>query len=98
MRELLRLIFAILISLLAIATKVTGCVGAVVDNGMGLPVDVDNAEQLEEAMRQLAHDSGSRDKLGLQGRERVKKLFDSKRLIAKHIALYERILGKKTGN
>ncbi|MBN2456872.1 MAG: glycosyltransferase family 4 protein [Sedimentisphaerales bacterium] len=78
-----------------IATRVTGCVDAVVDNVTGLMVDVNDELQLAEAMLKLARNTGLRNKLGRQGRERVKKLFDSKRLVAEHMALYKRILSKK---
>jgi glycosyltransferase involved in cell wall biosynthesis len=80
-----------------IATRVTGCVDAVVDNVTGLLVDVDDEEQLAEAILKLAQDTELRNKLGRQGRERVRRFFDSKRLIAEHISLYEKILGKKIG-
>jgi glycosyltransferase involved in cell wall biosynthesis len=91
----LTLIEAGALGLSVIATKVTGCVDAVVDNVTGLLVDVDNESQLAGAMLKLTRDAELRDKLGRQGRERVRELFDSKRLIAEHMALYERILGKK---
>ena len=77
-----------------IATRVTGCVDAVVDNITGLLVDVDNDKQLAEAMLKLLEDAELRKELGRRGRERVKQLFDCKRLIAEHISLYERILGR----
>jgi glycosyltransferase involved in cell wall biosynthesis len=76
-----------------IATKVTGCVDAVVNNVTGLLVDVDNYKQLAEAMLKLLGDPELRKEFGRRGRERVRQLFDSRRLIAEHIALYERILG-----
>jgi glycosyltransferase involved in cell wall biosynthesis len=93
----LTLIEAGALGLPVIATRVTGCVDAVVDNVTGLLVDVDDEEQLAEAMLKLAQDTELRNKLGRQGRERVRKLFDSKRLIAEHISLYEKILGEKIG-
>lgn len=77
-----------------IATRVTGCVDAVVDNVTGLLVDVNNDSQLAEAILKLTRDAELRNKLGRQGCERVKKLFDSKLLIDKHISLYERMLDK----
>lgn len=78
-----------------IATRATGCVDAVVDNVTGLLVDVDSDKQLAEAMLKLLGDAELRNKLGRQGCERVKKLFDSKLLIAEHIRLYEEVLDKK---
>jgi len=75
-----------------IATRVTGCIDAVDDNVTGLFVEPDNVEQLTEAMLKLVEDPGLRKRLGRQGRQRVEKFFNSEGLIAKHLALYERIL------
>jgi len=77
-----------------IATKVTGCVDAVVDGVSGILVKVDDTTELYEAMLKLARDPDLRNKLGKQGRLRVEKLFDSKRLISEHIQLYKTILNK----
>ena len=75
-----------------IATKVTGCVDAVVNNVTGLLVERDNYKQLAEAMLKLLEDPELRKEFGRMGRERVKQIFDSKRLIAEHMKLYERNL------
>jgi glycosyltransferase involved in cell wall biosynthesis len=72
----------------AIATRVTGCLDAVVDGITGLLVEVDNSHQLYEAMLKLARDGELRKKLGEQGRKRVKALFDSRSLIDKYIGFY----------
>ncbi len=77
-----------------IATKVTGCVDAVVNNVTGLLVEKDNYKQLAEAMLKLLGDPELRTELGRMGHERTKQVFNSKRLIGEHMKLYERILGE----
>jgi glycosyltransferase involved in cell wall biosynthesis len=88
----LTLIEASALGLPAIATKVTGCVDAVVDGVTGLLVDADNSAQLCNAMLRLAEDSQLRKRLGQNGRRRVESIFDSKLLIAGHINLYRQLL------
>ena len=88
----LTLIEAAALELPTIATKVTGCVDAVTDNVTGLLVEVDNVQQLFNAMLRLVKDSELRKELGRQGRQRVKDIYDSELLIAKHVNLYESLL------
>lgn len=90
----LTLIEAGVMGLPVITTKVTGCVDAVVDNVTGLFVDKDNDKQLAEAMLKLLKDPELCKEFGRMGRERALKFFDTKRLIAEHMKLYEKILGK----
>jgi glycosyltransferase involved in cell wall biosynthesis len=78
-----------------IATRVTGCVDAVVDNVTGLLVEKDNDKQFAEAILKLARSGELRNKLGREGSKRTRKLFGSKRLIAEHMALYEKLLGNE---
>ncbi len=75
-----------------IATKVTGCVDAVVNGQTGLLVEPDNAEQLYQAMAKLVKHPQLRRRLGEQGRKRAEALFDSRLLIDKHISLYRELL------
>lgn len=77
-----------------VATKVTGCIDAVEDGASGILVKVDDVAELCDAMLKLAKDPELRMKLGKQGRKRVEKLFDSKRLISEHIRFYKTILDK----
>ncbi len=90
------LIEAAALELPTIATKVTGCVDAVVDNHTCLLVEVDNEMQLAHAMSKLVNDPELRKKLGQQGCERVRKRFDSRQLISKHIELYTELLEQHT--
>jgi glycosyltransferase involved in cell wall biosynthesis len=84
-------------SLPVIATKVTGCIDAVVDGQTGLLVEPDNAEQLYEAMLQLCKNPQLRKRFGQQGRQRAETLFDSKLLVDKHISLYKELLELQNG-
>jgi len=90
----LTLIEAAALGLPTIATKVTGCVDAVVDNVTGLLVEKDNNKQFAEAILKLARSAELRNKLGHEGGKRARKLFGSERLIEEHMALYEELLGK----
>ena len=90
----LTLIEAAALELPTIGTKVTGCVDAVADGVSGLLVEVDNSQELYDAMLTLVQDAELRKKLGSQGRQRVEQLFDSKLLIDKHISLYKGMLDK----
>ncbi|MBN1796608.1 MAG: glycosyltransferase family 4 protein [Sedimentisphaerales bacterium] len=85
----LTLIEASALELPVISTKITGCVDAVEDNVTGLLVDVDDVEQLSDAMLKLVNDSELRCTLGKNGRQRARDLFDSRRLVTSHISLYQ---------
>ena len=81
-----------------ITSRVTGCVDGVVDNVTGLMIDVDNEVQLENAMLKLVKSPDLRRRLAYEGHKRTHKLFDSERLVAEHMALYERVLGSRKPN
>ena len=87
----LTLVEAAAMNLPTIATRVTGCVDAVEENVSGLLVTVDNVNELCAAMLFLAKDPDMRKKLGQQGCERAKRLFDSKLLIKEHMKLYSNL-------
>ena len=91
------LIEAAALELPVIATKVTGCVDAVVDEVTGLLVEVDNVQQLFSAMLRLVNDPELRNEMGQQGRQRVKDIYDSELLIARHINLYKSLLNRDGG-
>jgi glycosyltransferase involved in cell wall biosynthesis len=88
----LTLIEASALGLPVIATKVTGCVDAVVDGRTGLLVDVDDAEQLSDAINYLLENPNLRSELGKNGSERAAKLFDSNELVHRHMDFYRNIL------
>lgn len=75
-----------------VATNVTGCVDAVIDNYTGLLVDVDDSRQLAEALLRLARSPQLRKELGQNGLERVHKDFDSAALVKEHVELYKKLL------
>ena len=75
-----------------VATRVTGCVDAVVDGQTGLLVEPENTEQLKAALITLIDDPQLRQKLGEQARIRVSQMFDSARLIEAHLAFYREVL------
>jgi glycosyltransferase involved in cell wall biosynthesis len=81
-----------------IVSRATGCLDAVVDNVTGLIVDVDNSEQLCDAMLRLAGDAALRKELGQNGYERVCRFFDEKCMIDEHIRFYENVIGRRGNN
>lgn len=86
------LIEAAAMGLPTVATKVTGCVDAVVDNVTGLLAALNDPEDLYKVMLKLALDPELRKELGANGQQRVRKLFDSKLLIEEHLKLYENMI------
>ncbi len=78
-----------------ITTRATGCLDAVVEGRTGLLVDIDNTEQLRQAMARLSKDPAHRRAMGLAGRAQVCQLFSMDRLVTEHLRLYEDLyLGK----
>ncbi|MBN1123646.1 MAG: glycosyltransferase family 4 protein [Sedimentisphaerales bacterium] len=73
----------------SIATRVTGCIDAVVEGETGLLIDIDDTEQLLYAMKVLLEDPALRERMGIAGRKRVCELFSMKRLITEHVNFYE---------
>jgi glycosyltransferase involved in cell wall biosynthesis len=90
----LTLIEASALKLPVIATKITGCVDAVVDKVTGLLVDVDDVEGLSDAMLKLARNPELRKSLGQKGYERARVSFDSEMLVREHVVFYKRILSR----
>lgn len=91
----LTLLEAAAMELPTIATKVTGCVDAVVDNITGLLVEVDSIPQLYDAMLLLAQNPKLRRKLGQQGRQRTMETYSSELLVNEHIKLYKSLLAQR---
>jgi len=59
----------------------------------GLEVPIRDVQSLAEAMRVLAEDPSLREKLGAQGRTRVKENFTVDRMTEAHLALYAKVRG-----
>ena len=86
------LLEAAALELPTVATRVTGCVDAVVDGVTGLLVERDNPAALGEALAALAVDPQRRRQLGQAGRQRVVDLFDSRMITQAHLDLYAALL------
>ncbi|MGV7223123.1 MAG: glycosyltransferase family 4 protein [Nitrospinales bacterium] len=74
-----------------IATNVTGCVDAVVDQTTGLLVEPDNPHELKQAMCTLIGNAAMREKMARAARERVEKYYFLERYIQLHLKLYSEI-------
>ncbi|MFH0979957.1 MAG: glycosyltransferase [Planctomycetota bacterium] len=79
------------------ATRVTGCVDAMVDGQTGLLFEPNDLGALTAAMARLADDPALRAQLGAAAYRRVREHFDSTRLVEEHLRLYRRMLGENQG-
>ncbi len=86
------LVEAAAMELPTIATRVTGCVNAVIDGETGLLVPPDDAPSLEAAMERLLADPDLRRRMGAAGRMMVVERFDSNQVIRAHLDLYRQML------
>lgn len=75
-----------------VATKVTGCIDAVVDGETGLLVEPQNSSLLTQALEKLIQSEQLRDQMGYDARQRVEKKFTSERLLDAHLMLYNQLL------
>jgi glycosyltransferase involved in cell wall biosynthesis len=75
-----------------IATKVTGCVDAVVDGQTGLLVPPEDITALTVAMQKLLASPQLRRQMGQESRKRVEEKFTSQRLLNAHVKLYRKML------
>jgi len=75
----------------AIATRVTGCVDAVAEGETGILVPPGDTNALADAITTLANDASIRQRLGSAAKKRAIELFDSRRLVDAHLALYEQL-------
>jgi glycosyltransferase involved in cell wall biosynthesis len=78
-----------------VATRVTGCVDAVVDGVTGTLVEARNAEALAQAIRRYLDDPTLRTLHGLQGRERAIKHFTQTRIWNELANLYDECCSPK---
>jgi len=76
----------------AIATRVTGCVDAIVEGVTGLLVPPGDPPALRDAIRLLVADSDLRTRLAHAASDRVRRLFSSDELVAAHLDLYQTML------
>ncbi|RMG40588.1 MAG: glycosyltransferase [Planctomycetota bacterium] len=76
-----------------VATRVTGCVDAVVDGETGLLVPPDDPDALRAAIEGVLSNAGLAQRLGQAARERVERAFSADRLIEAHLALYAAVRG-----
>jgi len=72
-----------------ITTRATGCVDAVVQDETGFIADVDDVQQLADAIQKLVENPQQRRAFGRKGEERVEKFFKSDRLLSEHLKLYD---------
>ncbi len=75
-----------------VATRVTGCVDAVIDGQTGLLVPPEDPVALAEAIERLLDDRELARRLGASARARVEREFSQSRLIRAHLELYRQLL------
>ena len=77
-----------------VSTNIMGVRESIVDNQTGFLVEPRNTEALIEPLKKLMLDSELRKKMGLRGRERVEKMFDSKDVIKATVEHRLKLLSK----
>ena len=75
-----------------VVANVGGLPEVVEDGTTGLVVPARNPEKAAAAIEQLIHDEALRRKMGKQGRERVKRLYNWPNNVAQMIDIYRRVL------
>jgi len=77
-----------------VATDVGGTREAVVNSDTGFLVPSEDVEKLSTAIAKLIKDKTLRKRMGLKGRERVRKYFSIEKMVEKYKLTYEKINGK----
>ena len=72
-----------------VTTDVPGCRDAVIPGKTGLLVRVRDAQALADAMQSLLENSSARQSMGLAGRHLAEESFDIRRVVDKHLAIYQ---------
>ena len=79
-----------------VATRIRGCRQVVDDGRTGRLVPVRDAAALADAMADLAADAGLRRTLGEAARAKAQREFDQRCVIDTTLAVYERLLARRT--
>lgn len=74
-----------------VATNVGGLPEVVDDGVSGIIVPPKNAEQVAFALEKLIADKGLRDKMGINGREKVEKQYDWQNNVNQMVSLYRKL-------
>lgn len=77
-----------------VATRVSGCVDAVVDGQTGALVPARDVGALAEALGRYLSDEEVRREHGMRGQERVREWFTPERIFSATHELYEELLGR----
>jgi glycosyltransferase involved in cell wall biosynthesis len=78
-----------------VATRIPGCIDAVVDGVTGLLVEPRCPEALAAAIAKLAADTALRQKLGDAARRRVERAFSQVQVSEAILSEYKRLLGER---
>lgn len=86
------LLEAAAMGLCTITTNISGCIDGVIDGQTGFIIEVDDYEQLADRIIRFANNPQMREEFGRNGCRRVKKYFNSDRLVAEHMSLYNSLI------
>lgn len=75
-----------------VATKVTGCIDAVIDGQTGVLVKPGDVQALSDAINKLIENPLLRSQMGRKARRRVEEKFTSDSLLDAHLRLYHNLL------
>lgn len=76
-----------------VATNVGGNPELIEEGYNGLLVDVDDPQQLAEAILTLVNDPVLREKMGINGSDRVRQVFDWHNTVSEYVSVYDHALG-----
>ena len=91
----LALIEAAAMEVATVASRIPGCVDAVVENETGLLVEPHDAPALAAAVGRLLENEPLRRRLGKAGRQRILSCFRPEDIYAGHVAEYLRLLNER---
>lgn len=77
-----------------VATEINAIPDLITDHDNGLLVEVDNVQQIVDAVLNIYHDKGLRNKLVSNGMKRVDAFFDVKRVASEHEQMFMHLCKK----
>ncbi len=92
------LLEAAALELPTITTRATGCIDAIEESVTGMLVDIDNSEQLFNALLEMIKNPKIRNIYGTNGRNRVRDKYNARILVNEHLKLYNAVFNKTSND
>jgi glycosyltransferase involved in cell wall biosynthesis len=81
-----------------ITTDMPGCRAAIEPGITGVLVPVKDSVTLAAEIKRLVEDRVTCEAMGLAGRKRAEQLFDVRTVVARHLEIYQQLIGLKNSN